>query len=250
MRTPFIAGNWKMNMTVKNAVEFMNDIKDDLDKIDGVDVAVCPPSIALAQVAEALTESKVDVGAQNFYHAPMGAFTGELCAEMISPFCQYVILGHSERRSLFHETDAGVNQKAAVALQHGLTPIICVGESLEQNEAGQTVAFVSGQVKAALDGLSAAQVGGLVIAYEPIWAIGTGKVAEPEDANRIIGDAIRGPVGDMFGADAANQLRIQYGGSVKPHNIAGFMAMEHIDGALVGGASLKSSFVELVQNGV
>lgn len=250
MRTPFIAGNWKMNMTVKKAVDFVNEVKDDLDRIEGVDIAFCPPSIALAAVAEALIESKVDVGAQNIYYADMGAYTGEICAEMVSPYCQYVILGHSERRSYFHETDALVNKKAKAVLDHGMTPIICCGESLAQNEAGETVSFVSGQIAAALDGLSAEQVAGLVIAYEPIWAIGTGKVAEAEDADRIIYDAIRGPIGDRFGKAAADQIRIQYGGSVKPHNIATYMAMENIDGALVGGASLKPTFVELVQNGV
>lgn len=250
MRTPFIAGNWKMNMMVSDAVDFVDEIKVELDKIDGVDVAICPPSLAIPQVAEALADTKVDVGAQNIYYAEKGAYTGEISAEMIEPYCQYVILGHSERRAYFAESDELVNKKAVAALAQDIIPIICVGESLAQNEAGDTVAVVSAQVKGGLAGLSGAQVASLVIAYEPIWAIGTGRVAEPADADKIIFDAIRQPVADLYDSDVANALRIQYGGSVKPHNIASFMAMENIDGALVGGASLKPSFVELVQNGI
>lgn len=237
-------------MTVSAAVDFVNEIKEGLDAISGVDVAVCPPSLAIPAVAEALADTRVDVGAQNIYFADMGAYTGEINVEMISPYCQYVILGHSERRAYFGETDELVNKKAVAALAADILPIICVGESLEQNEAGETVAVVSNQVKGALAGLSGAQVASLVIAYEPIWAIGTGRVAEPEDADKIIFDAIRQPVNDLFGTQVGNGIRIQYGGSVKPHNIASFMAMENIDGALVGGASLKPTFVELVQNGI
>lgn len=248
MRKPIIAGNWKMNMTAAAAVEFVNGIKNELDQIDGVDVAFCPTAIVIPAVAEALAGTSVGVGAQNMHWEAKGAFTGELAADMLTPYCSYVILGHSERREYFGETDEGVNKKAKAALAAGLTPIICCGESLEQNEAGETVSFVGGQIRGALDGISAADVAGLVIAYEPIWAIGTGRVAEPADINQIIGDAIRGVVADLYDQATADQVRIQYGGSVKPENCAGIMAMENVDGALVGGASLKPTFVDLVKN--
>jgi len=248
MRTPFVAGNWKMNKTAAEAAAFVAEVKAGLDNVDGVDVAFCAPFIAIPAVAEAAAGFKIGVGAQNMHYAESGAYTGECAPNMLTPFCQYVILGHSERRAYFGETDEGVNKKAKAALAHGLVPIVCVGETLEQNEAGETNAFVSGQVKAALDGLTAEQVAGVVIAYEPIWAIGTGKSATAEDADAIIGTAVRQTVADVYGAETAVQVRIQYGGSVKPHNIAAYMAMENIDGALVGGASLKPDFVELVRN--
>lgn len=237
-----------MNMTAEAAVEFVNGIKNELDQIDGVDVAFCPTAIVIPAVADALAGTRVGVGAQNMHWEAKGAFTGELSTDMLTPYCQYVILGHSERREYFGETDEGVNKKAKAALAAGLTPIICCGESLEQNEAGETVSFVGSQIRGALDGISAADVAGLVIAYEPIWAIGTGRVAEPADINKIIGDAIRGVVADLYDQATADQVRIQYGGSVKPENCAGIMAMDNVDGALVGGASLKPSFVELVKN--
>ena len=237
-----------MNMTVVEAVEFVNGIKNDLDQIDGVDVAFCPTAIVIPALSDALSETKIGVGAQNMYFEEKGAFTGELAPNMLSPFCQYVILGHSERREYFGETDEGVNKKAKVALAHGMTPIICCGESLAQNEAGETVSFVGGQIRAALDGIPAEDVARLVIAYEPIWAIGTGRVAEPADIDRIIGAAIRGVIAEIFDQATADQVRIQYGGSVKPENCAAIMALDNVDGALVGGASLKPTFVDLVKN--
>ena len=248
MRTPFIAGNWKMNKTAADAAAFVTEVKAGLDAIDGVDVAFCPPYIAIPAVAEAAAGSKIGVGAQNMHYAENGAYTGECAPDMLTPYCNYVILGHSERRAYFGETDEGVNKKAKAALAHGLIPIICVGETLAQNEAGETTSFVSGQITAALDGLTAAQVAGVVVAYEPIWAIGTGKSATAEDADNIIGTAVRQPIAAIYGTETAEQVRIQYGGSVKPHNIAAYMAMPNIDGALVGGASLKPDFVELVRN--
>lgn len=250
MRTPFIAGNWKMNKTVDEAVAFAREIRYDLNNIDGVDIAFCPPYIAIPAVADAVKATKIGVGAQNMYFAESGAYTGEVAPTMLTPFCQYVILGHSERRAYFGETDEGVNKKAKKVLEHGMTPIICVGETLEQNEAGETHAFVSGQVRAALDGLSAEQAASVVIAYEPIWAIGTGKSATSADAGRIIGVTVRGSVAAAFDEDTASKVRIQYGGSVKPHNIAEYMAHPDIDGALVGGAALVPSFVDLVRNAV
>jgi triosephosphate isomerase len=188
------------------------------------------------------------VGAQNMYWEEQGAFTGEVSPLMLQGLCQYVILGHSERRQFFGETDAGVNQKTKAALAHNLRPIICCGENLAQNEAGETAAFVGSQIRAALEGLTAGQAGRLVIAYEPIWAIGTGKAAEPAAVNSIIGLNIRGVVAEMFGEETAQAVRIQYGGSVNPGNVAGFLVQPNIDGALVGGASLKAeSFLALVR---
>ena len=250
MRTPIIAGNWKMNKTAAEAVEFVREIRNGLSQIKGVDKVVCPPFIALPGVAEALQATDIGVGAQNMHFAENGAYTGECAPNMLTPFCSYVIIGHSERREYFNETDEGVNKKAKAALAHGLIPIICVGETLAQNEAGETQAFVSGQVRAALDGLTAEQVAGLIIAYEPIWAIGTGKSASAAQAGSIIGLSVRGPIADMFGEETAQKVRIQYGGSVNENNIAEYMAQPDIDGALVGGASLKAGFVELVKNAV
>ena len=250
MRTPIIAGNWKMNKTAEEAVAFVREIRHGLNNIEGIDRVVCPPFVALAAVYEALQATKIGVGAQNMYHENSGAFTGEVSPLMIKPYCQYVILGHSERRAYFSETDEMVNRKVKAALGHGLTPIICVGESLAQNEAGETHPFVSGQVQVAFDGLSAAQAAGCIIAYEPIWAIGTGKSASAADAGRIIGVTVRGAIADLFGEATAQAVRIQYGGSVTPENIAEYMSHPDIDGALVGGASIKASFVDLVRNAV
>lgn len=250
MRTPFVAGNWKLNKTAEEAVVFVREIRYGLNQLDGIDVAVCPPFIAIPAVAEVLHASKIGVGAQNMYHEDSGAYTGECSAPMLKPFCQYVILGHSERREYFGETDEGVNKKVKAALAYGMTPIICVGESLAQNEAGETHSFVSGQVRAAFDGLSAEQAAVCVIAYEPIWAIGTGKSASAAQAGSIIGLTVRGAVAEMFGEETAQAVRIQYGGSVNEKNIADYMQHPDIDGALVGGASLKPSFVDLVRNAV
>ncbi len=250
MRTPIIAGNWKMNKTAAEAVQFVREIRQGLQNIQGVDKVVCPPFIAIPGVYEALQATNIGIGAQNMWYEEKGAYTGEIAPNMLTPFCQYVILGHSERRAYFGETDEGVNRKAKVALAHGLTPIICVGESLAQNEAGETQAFVSGQVKAALAGLTAEQVTACIIAYEPIWAIGTGKSASAAQAGSIIGLSARGAIAEVYGEAVAQQVRIQYGGSVKAHNIAEYMAHPDIDGALVGGASLKPGFVELVRNAV
>lgn len=249
MRKPFIAGNWKMNLSAEKGVEFVTEIKDALDALveHGIEVAVCPPFTSIPAVAQLLADSSVGIGAQNMHFAANGAYTGEISAEMLTPFCQYVILGHSERRAMFAETDKGVNQKARVALAHGLVPIICVGESLEQNEAGETLPFVSGQVRAAFAGMSAEEAVHCVIAYEPIWAIGTGRSADPKSAGQIIKRAVRDTLADLFGEETAQAIRIQYGGSANENNIASYMAHPDIDGALVGGASLKTSFVALVR---
>lgn len=247
MRIPFVAGNWKMNKTADEAVAFVTEIRDGLNAIVGVDSAVCPPSVALPGVAAAVAGTKIGVGAQNMYFEESGAYTGELAPNMIQPFCQYVILGHSERRAYFGETDEGVNKKIKAALAHGITPIVCVGESLEQNEAGETRVFVSGQVKAAFAGLTPEQAASCVIAYEPIWAIGTGRSASAEQAGTIISESVRQVIAAQFNDETAEAIRIQYGGSVNESNIAEYMQQPDIDGALVGGASLKPSFVDLVR---
>ena len=248
MRTPIIAGNWKMNKTAVEAVAFVREIRHALNEIKGVDRVVCPPFMAIAGVADALSGTEIGVGAQNMHYEESGAFTGECAPSMIKPYCQYVILGHSERRAYFNETDEAVNKKVKAALAHGITPIVCVGETLEQNEAGITHEFVSGQVKAAFEGLTNEEMAKCVIAYEPIWAIGTGKSATSAQAGQIIGVTVRGAVAAAFDEETAQKVRIQYGGSVKIHNIAEYMQHPDIDGALVGGASLKADFIELVKN--
>lgn len=247
MRTPIIAGNWKMHKTADEAAAFVRDMKEELEQVEGVAAVVCPPAIAIPAVYDVLAGSSVGIGAQNMHWEEAGAYTGELAPNMIAPYCQYVILGHSERRAYFCETDDGVNKKVKAALAHGLTPIIAVGENLEQNQTGQTHAFVSGQVRAALAGLDAGQVAGSIIAYEPIWAIGTGKAAGPDEAGAIIANTVRGTVADLYDEKTAAAVRIQYGGSTKPENIEAFMSHPDIDGALVGGASLKTSFVQMLQ---
>ena len=241
MRTPIIAGNWKMFKTTAEATVLVREMLRELDNITGVVKVLCPPFTALSTVADLVQKTEIKVGAQDMYWEEQGAFTGEISPGMVKELCQYVIIGHSERRQYFGETDESVNRKVKMALKHGLFPIICVGENLAQNEAGQTEVFVSGQVRAALHDLTAEQVSGLVIAYEPIWAIGTGKAATGAGANRVIGLVVRGTVADLFGETVAQAVRIQYGGSVTPDNIAEFMNQPEIDGALVGGASLVAA---------
>ena len=259
MRHPIIAGNWKMHLgRVDEALAFVRRIRYQLNKVEEVERVLCPPFTVLAAVAEVLRPTHIHLGAQTMHWEDQGAYTGEISPAMLVGLCQYVVLGHSERRTgrvafpdqdtqASGESDAAVNRKVHAALAHGLTPIICVGENLAQNEAGQTHEFVGGQVRAALAGLTARQAGRCVIAYEPLWAIGTGKAATPADANRIIGLTIRGAIAETFGEDTAQAVRVQYGGSVNVDNIAAFMAMPEVDGALVGGASLKPDFVELVR---
>ena len=248
MRIPIIAGNWKMNKTIAEAVALVKEMTPQLAAVPGVEKVVCPPLTALSSVKKAIGDAEIGLGAQNMYWEEKGAFTGEVSPTMLAELCQYVILGHSERRQYFGETDDGVNRKIVAAFAHGLTPIVCVGETLKQREAGQTEEWVADQVQAALMGLPAEQVRRLIIAYEPIWAIGTGISATAEDANAVIAGTVRGALAEMYGEEMANAVRVQYGGSVKPSNIIEFMALPGIDGALVGGASLKAGdFVELVR---
>lgn len=247
MRRPILAGNWKMNMTIAEAVDFVRIIRRGLNDVKGVDRVLCPPSTALSSVKDLLLATDIELGAQNMYWEEKGAYTGELAPAMIKEVCQYVILGHSERRAYFGETDEGVNRKTKAALAHDLVPIVCIGETEAEYDAGQTEEVVGGQLRGCLDGLTAAQVAGMVIAYEPVWAIGTGKAATPAAAGAVIGLTIRGTIAGLYDEATAQAVRIQYGGSVKPANIADFMAHADIDGALVGGASLDPDFVELVR---
>jgi triosephosphate isomerase len=250
MRQPILAANWKMNLgRPDEALDFVRRIRHPLNEIEGIDKVLCPPFTVLATVAEALAPTSIHVGAQNMHWEGKGAHTGEIAPTMLSGLCQFVILGHSERRAAgsAFDTDASISLKIRAALAHDLTPIICVGENLAQKERGETHAFVSGQVASALEGLSSDEASRCVFAYEPIWAIGTGQAATPADANRVIAFSIRGVIAERLGEAVAQAVRVQYGGSVGVDNIADFMSMPEIDGALVGGASLKPDYVELVR---
>ncbi|MBZ0303619.1 MAG: triose-phosphate isomerase [Anaerolineae bacterium] len=248
MRTPIIAGNWKMNKGLSESVAFAHDLAPRLAPFTTVERVVCPTFLALAAVADELKGSNIGVGAQDAHWEAQGAYTSEVSAAMLKGIAQYVIIGHSEVRAYLNETDERVNKKIKAALAYGLKPIVAVGETLEQNEAGQTASWVSGQVRGALDGIDAANMQNIVMAYEPIWAIGTGRNASSEVANHVIGGTIRATLADLYGDSVAQAVRIQYGGSVKPDNMAEFMAQPDIDGALVGGAALKlDDFAKLVE---
>jgi triosephosphate isomerase len=247
MRTPIIAGNWKMFKTVGEAVSFVNEVKGKAE-IEGVESVICAPFTALPALAEAVKGTKLKIGAQNMHWEENGAYTGEISGVMLKDLgVDYVIIGHSERRAYFAETDETVNKKVHAAFKYGITPIICVGEKLEEREAGQTKEVCRVQTEAALQGLTAEQAAQAVIAYEPIWAIGTGKSSTADDANEVI-SYIRERVAAVFGSEVAGKIRIQYGGSVKPNNVREFMQQSDIDGALVGGASLEpASYIQLVE---
>ena len=247
-RKPIVVGNWKMNKNPQEAAQFAAALLPRVQDIDRVDKAVAPTHLALAAVSEALAGSSLKVAAQDAHWQASGAYTGQVSADMLRGLADYVILGHSEVRAYLGETDANVNRKAKAALAAGLQPIIAVGESLVQNEAGETVDFVRGQVTAALEGIPADDMARVIIAYEPIWAIGTGKSASGEQADGIIQAAVRDTLRSLYGDAVADATRIQYGGSVKPGNMAEFMAQPNIDGALVGGASLDvDDFAALVE---
>ncbi|MFA5367377.1 MAG: triose-phosphate isomerase [Dehalococcoidia bacterium] len=245
MRRLFIAGNWKMNTTLMEAVDLVNEMKKPLDRFDNVDKVVCPPFISIAVISEILMDSSIMVGAQNVYFKEKGAFTGEISPSMLVDICEYVIIGHSERRQYFGETDETVNKKVKAALDAGLKPIICVGENLDQNKAGETEHVVTSQVKRALDDVN--YLPAIVIAYEPIWAIGTGMAATGTDANATI-KIIRSTIAEIYNGRAAQDMRILYGGSVTAANIVEFISQPDIDGGLVGGASLKAAeFISMVE---
>ncbi|GAB6991909.1 triose-phosphate isomerase [Paenibacillus pini] len=247
MRTPIIAGNWKMFKTVPEAKAFLADIKGKAE-VAGVESVICAPFTNLPALVEAAKGTSIKIGAQNLHFEDNGAYTGEISGEMLKDLgVDYVIIGHSERRAYFAETDETVNKKTHAAFRHGLTPIVCVGEKLEEREAGQTKDVCKVQTEAAFQGLTAEQAAEVVIAYEPIWAIGTGKSSTAQDANEVIA-FIRELVKGLYGEEVANKVRIQYGGSVKPENVAEYMGQSDIDGALVGGASLQpASYIALVE---
>ncbi len=248
MRKPFVAGNWKMNKTVEQARSLVADMLPGLQSVTTVDRVLCPPYISLVPISAMLTGTGVGLGAQNLFWEAKGAFTGEVSPEMVKEFCAYVILGHSERRAYFGETDETVNKKVMAAYEIGLTPIVCVGETLEENEDGKTAEVVTRQIKHGLRNLSEERARALVVAYEPIWAIGTGRAASGEGANKVLADYIRPALAELYGSDVANAIRILYGGSVTGANAAEFFSQSEIDGALVGGASLKpADFVKIVE---
>jgi triosephosphate isomerase len=239
MRTPFIAGNWKMNKTIDEARQLVAELLPLVADVRNAEIAVCPPAVSLSSVKAALAGSAVKLGAQNMHDQDKGAFTGEIAPGMLAGLADYVILGHSERRQIFGESDAFVNRKVLAALKNGITPILCIGETLQENESGQTEAVLERQVAAGVAGISAADAPKLVVAYEPIWAIGTGRAATADDAQKrcaFVRDCLRAQLGD-----AADAIRVQYGGSVTAANAAELLAKPDIDGALVGGASLKAA---------
>ncbi len=245
MRVPMIAGNWKMNTTLSGAVELVNKMFRELDAVNNVDKVLCPPFISLAETGKLIKGSSIKLGAQNLYFEEKGAYTGEISPLMLAELCEFIIIGHSERRQYFNETGEIVNKKVMAALKAGLKPILCVGERLAENEAGRTEEVVTGQVKSSLAGIN--DINGLTIAYEPVWAIGTGKAATGEQANETA-SLIRRTISKLYGERVARDLRILYGGSVTADNATEFMQQSEIDGALVGGASLKADqFLSIVR---
>ncbi|MFT5388129.1 MAG: triosephosphate isomerase [Candidatus Omnitrophota bacterium] len=248
MRTPIIAGNWKLNKTVVETIQLINDIKRELANVSNVDVVICPTFLGLTDAVEAVNDLSIEIGAQNLYWENSGAFTGEISGEMIKATgAKYVIVGHSERRQFFGETNETVNKRVRAALDNGLLPIVCVGENLEEREGDKTFDVIKNHITGSLAGFTAEEVQGMVLAYEPVWAIGTGKTASPEQAQEVH-KYIRDLLTELYDEATASVVRLQYGGSVKPDNIDELIAQPDIDGALVGGASLKSdSFAGIVK---
>ncbi len=248
MRTPVVAANWKMNMTVEGARSLVYAMSAGLREISGVEKVLCPPFTALQAVQALLAGSDLGLGAQNMYWEEKGAFTAEISPAMVKELCGYVILGHSERRTLFGETDQTVNRRVRAAEKFDITPIFCVGETLQEYEAGKTSDVVSREISVGLAGLGADFASRIIVAYEPIWAIGTGKASTVENANDVIGTVLRPAVAKLFGAQTAEAIRVLYGGSVTVSNAAEYFSATQIDGALVGGASLKpADFVAITR---
>lgn len=254
MRTPLIAGNWKMYNTIAEARHLVSEMVPGLQAIKSVEKVLCPPFTSLLAVRSLLEGTEIGLGGQDVYWETSGAFTGEVSPTMLAELCQYVIIGHSERRAYFGESDVSVNRKVHASLAHRLKPIVCVGETLDENEAGKTTEVVTRQVKVGLQGLDSSTIGlgdgniSIIIAYEPVWAIGTGRAATAEDANGVVANVIRPILKEMFNETIAQAIRVLYGGSVKASNAGEFFQQPEIDGALVGGASLKASeFVSIVQ---
>jgi triosephosphate isomerase (TIM) len=247
IRVPFVAGNWKMFMTVAEARQLVSELVPGLQTTGGVEKVLCPPFTALMAVRALLEGTQIGLGAQNLHWEASGAYTGEIAPPMLAELCRYVIIGHSERRTYFGETDTTVNKKVQAALQHGLMPIVCVGETLEENEDGLTAEVVGRQMRLGLASLNLSD-NGVVIAYEPVWAIGTGRAATPEGANAVVSDVIRPALVELFGPQVAQAVRVLYGGSVKASIAGQFFSMPDIDGALVGGDRLKAAeFIGIVQ---
>ncbi len=248
MRKKIIAGNWKMHKTPAEAVQLVNELKVKTVNIENVDMIVCPPYLAIPAVQAVLKETPIRVGAQNLFWENEGAYTGEISAPMlVDAGCTYVIIGHSERRQYFHETDETINRKIKKALEFRLKPIFCIGETLEQREAGQTFTVLKTQLDGGLQDIDASAMQNIIIAYEPVWAIGTGRNATPEQAQEAH-QFIRSTLAEKFGRPIADELRIQYGGSVKPENAEALLSQPDVDGALVGGASLKAdSFAKIIE---
>ena len=249
MRRPIIAGNWKMNKTVKEAIELVGGLKNQLKDFRDVDIVICPPFTGLAEVAKIIKGTNIQLGAQDLHQEDSGAYTGEISPVMLKELgCRYVIIGHSERRLYFGETNESVNQKAKAALKHNLVPIVCVGERLQQREKGETFEVIKDHVQNGLKDISLEEIKRVVIAYEPVWAIGTGITATPEQAQEAH-SFIRNLLKQTYNEEVATLVPIQYGGSVKPDNIKDLMAKGDVDGALVGGASLElDSFVKIVKS--
>jgi len=251
MRKPLVAGNWKMNKTVAEARELVSTMSAPLQEIAGVEKVLCPPFISLMAISAMLEGTDIGLGAQDMYWEEKGAFTGQVAPNMVKEFCSHVIIGHSERRAYFGETDETVNRKVFAAIKFDLTPIVCVGETLDQYESGLTSEVVRRQIKAGFTGVDSADAARIVVAYEPVWAIGTGKASSGENANHVHQQVIRPALRELFGAENAAAMRILYGGSVTASNASEFFAYADIDGALVGGASLKpDEFVAITKAAV
>jgi triosephosphate isomerase (TIM) len=251
MRTPFVAGNWKMNKNVAEARLLVSEMGKGLKDIRGVEKVLCPPFISLVAVNALLLGTDIGLGAQNMHWEEKGAFTGEVAPSMVAEFCKYVIIGHSERRTYFGETDGTVNKKVHAAQKAGLIPIVCIGETLAEYEAGKTAEVVTRQTRVGLKDVDPGFAAKIVVAYEPVWAIGTGRASSGENAEAAHRDAIRPVLKDLFGADVSQAVRILYGGSVTAANAAEFFSQPDIDGALVGGASLKTEdFIKITQAAV
>ena len=248
MRIPCVAGNWKMHNSVLDSIKLVKELLPGLERIQGVDSIICPPFTALAPVAEMIKGTSIHLGAQNLYWEEQGAYTGEISPGMVAEVAEYVILGHSERRAYFHDTDDIVNKKVLAALAAGLKPILCVGETLEENESGRTGEVVKRQLTAGLNDVNEIQLEKVIIAYEPVWAIGTGKAATPDGANQVIKEFIRDELVVIGSPELGDSIPILYGGSVKPDNAREFFEQPDINGALVGGASLKAdAFVKITE---
>ena len=248
MRRPLIAGNWKMNKTPTEARSLIREIRGPLDALTAVDRVLCPPFVDLLVAASELEGTTIGLGAQNMYWEDSGAYTGEVSPLMLKELCQYVILGHSERRHIFGEDDPMVNRKVKAALRHGLLVILCIGESLQEREQGCTEEVLVGQLEGGLEDLTGEDVGSLIIAYEPVWAIGTGEAATGSDVDEVISRCIRATISRLYDRAAGDRIRVLYGGSVTPSNVGEFMSEPNVDGALVGGASLRApEFVAIVE---